>query len=88
MELNRPIPEPWRSFLTEIDGSLSKGVSFHCFGGFAIDHLFGLPRTTSDVDVMSGVVGSHHKMLLAIAGKNSQLHKSTGYILISSELSP
>ena len=37
--------------------------------------VFGLPRTTADVDVISGVVGSHHKMLLALAGRNSQLHK-------------
>jgi len=75
MDQNRPIPEPWNSFLAEIDRALTDAVSFHCFGGFAIDYLYGLPRTTSDVDVLSGVVGSHHQTLQSLAGRDSQLHK-------------
>ena len=75
MPQSKPIPEPWLSFLSEIDLSLNDEVHFHCFGGFAIDYLFGLPRRTLDVDVISGVVGSHHQLLSGLAGKDSELHK-------------
>lgn len=72
---DRTIPEPWLSFLREIDRSLESEVSFHCFGAFAITLLYGLPRETSDVDVISAVVGSHYDELTILAGKNSSLHK-------------
>ncbi|MEQ1605939.1 MAG: DUF6036 family nucleotidyltransferase [Pyrinomonadaceae bacterium] len=81
MDPNKPIPEPWQSFLAEIDSSLDSEVAFHCFGGFAIDYLFGLPRATADVDVMSGVVGSHYQELLSLAGKGSPLHENHGVYL-------
>ena len=69
------IPEPWLSFLLDIDLSLESEVSFHCFGGFAITLLYGLPRETSDMDVMSAVVGSHYDELMTLAGNGSALHK-------------
>jgi len=69
------IEEPWLSFLKEIDDSLESEISFHCFGAFAITVQFGLARETSDVDVMSGIVREHHDNLVALAGKDSLLHK-------------
>jgi hypothetical protein len=72
---NKTIPEPWLSFLREIDSSLESKVSFHCLGAFAITLLYGLPRETSDVDVISAVVGDHYGELMTLAGKNSELHK-------------
>lgn len=69
------IDEPWLSFLKEIDDSLESEISFHCFGAFAITIQFGLPRETSDVDVMSGIVREHHDKLVTLAGKDSALHK-------------
>ena len=72
---DKTIPEPWLSFLTEIDSSIESEVSFHCFGAFAITLLYGLPRATSDVDVMSAAVGNHYDELETLAGKNSALHK-------------
>lgn len=73
MPQNKPIPKPWQAFLAEIDLSLDEDAHFHCFGGFAIDYLFGLPRSTSDVDVISGVVRSQHQKLSDLAGKGSDL---------------
>jgi|ERR1035437_8237102 hypothetical protein len=70
----KQIPEPWKSFLKEIDDSIGSEVSFHCFGGFAIKLLFGLPRETSDVDVMAAVIRDQYAELLDLAGKDSALH--------------
>ncbi len=72
---DKTIPEPWLSFLRGIDNSLDSAVSFHCLGAFAIKLLYGLPRETADVDIMSAVVGGHYNELLALAGKNSPLHQ-------------
>ena len=72
---SKPIPEPWLSFLKEIDDSLESEVSFHCFGGFAITLLYGLPRETLDVDVMATVVRNDYDRLSSIAGKGSELYK-------------
>jgi len=69
------IEDPWLSFLKEIDDSLRSKIAFHCFGAFAITIQFGLPRETSDVDVMSGVVREHQDKLVDLAGKDSSLHK-------------
>jgi Nucleotidyltransferase of unknown function (DUF6036) len=71
----KPIPEPWLSFLKEIEESLGSEVQFHCFGGFAITYLFGLSRPTSDIDILSGLVREKHKELFNFAGKGSLLHK-------------
>lgn len=77
----RDIPEPWMSFLNEIDKSLTGSVSFHCFGGFAITMLYSLPRETSDVDIVAAVVRDKHEELQAVAGKGSRLHGKHGIYL-------
>jgi hypothetical protein len=48
-------PEPWRSFFAEVDAQLSAAVQLHCCGGFVVTQLYGVARTTSDVDFL-GVV--------------------------------
>ena len=72
---NKPIPEPWLSFLKEIDDSLASEISFHCFGGFAIELLYDLPRETVDLDIMATVVRDRYDELFELAGKGSALHK-------------
>jgi len=69
------IPEPWLSFLKEIDDSIESEVSFHCFGGFAITLQFGLTRETSDIDVMAAVARDQYKELFDLAGKDSPLNE-------------
>jgi hypothetical protein len=46
------LPDPWKSFFSEIDSALNQEVVFHCLGGFVAKILFDLPRETSDVDVL------------------------------------
>ena len=49
------IPEPWASFLSQVDDHLSEEVELHCFGGFVITMLYGLARSTVDVDALPAV---------------------------------
>ena len=46
------IPEPWRSFLNELDRIATSTVRLDCIGGFVITMLYGLSRPTADVDVL------------------------------------
>lgn len=46
------IPEPWLSFLQELDALATETVRMDCIGGFVVTMLYGLNRTTADVDVL------------------------------------
>jgi hypothetical protein len=67
-------PEPWRSFFAEVDSSLREDVHLHCCGGFVVTQLYGVARTTSDVDFL-GVVPNVRNDLTQIAGKGSASHQ-------------
>ena len=67
-------PEPWRSFFAEVDSRLSGEVELHCCSGFVVTQLYGVARTTSDVDFL-GVVPNVRNDLTEIAGKGSALHR-------------
>ncbi len=68
------VPEPWRSFFAEVDARLGEDVQVHCCGGFVVTQLYGVARTTSDVDFLSAVPNVRSE-LLQIAGKGSALHR-------------
>jgi Nucleotidyltransferase of unknown function (DUF6036) len=67
-------PEPWRSFFADVDSCLNEDTQLHCCGGFVATQLYGVARTTSDVDFL-GVVPSSWNDLTRIAGKGSALHQ-------------
>ena len=67
-------PEPWRSFFAEVDSRLSEDVYLHCCGGFVVTQLYGVARTTNDVDFL-GVVPNVRNDLARMAGKGSALHR-------------
>lgn len=46
------IPEPWFSFLKELDALATETVRMECIGGFVVTVLYGLSRATADVDVL------------------------------------
>ena len=73
------IPEPWRSFLLEIDGYVTHDHYFHCLGGFVVTHLYGSVRTTSDIDFLTLVQGNDE--LINYAGIGSPLYKRFGLYL-------
>jgi len=67
-------PEPWRSFFAEVDAQLHEEVALHLCGGFVVTQLYGVARTTSDVDFLS-VIPNLRASLGEIAGKGSPLHR-------------
>ncbi|MFY9725787.1 MAG: DUF6036 family nucleotidyltransferase [Bryobacteraceae bacterium] len=67
-------PEPWRSFFAEVDSYLNEDVQLHCCGGFVVTQLYGVARTTSDVDFLA-VVPNVMSELMKIGGKGSDLHQ-------------
>ena len=75
------IPEPWHSFLKELDQAASAEVSLHCIGGFVVTQLYGLPRQTADVDVIAIAPRDEQAAILRKAGKASELHKKYGVYL-------
>jgi uncharacterized nucleotidyltransferase DUF6036 len=67
-------PEPWRSFLDDIDAAANEDLVLHCIGGFAVSLYYGLSRPTGDLDVVE-VPPSTAVWLDRIAGKSSELHR-------------
>ncbi|MEP6716918.1 MAG: DUF6036 family nucleotidyltransferase, partial [Terriglobia bacterium] len=53
---------------------LTEDVDLHCCGGFVVTQLYGVARTTSDVDFLC-VVPNVQSHLTDIAGKGSALHR-------------
>jgi hypothetical protein len=77
----KPIPEPWKSFLDDVDGLLKEELHLHCLGGFVIARVYGLERDTSDIDVLP--VRQIDGSFLEACGKGSPLHKKHGVYLQS-----
>jgi len=67
-------PEPWQSFLADVDRELREEVHLYWCGGFVVTQLYALGRTTSDVDFL-GLVPNIRSTLLELAGKGSALHR-------------
>lgn len=60
-------------FLTELDAGLSAVTEIHCLGGFVLTVMYGVPRTTSDLDYTSAIPNSAYEELEALAGRESPL---------------
>src|SRR5262245_32241309 len=75
------LPEPWRSFLTDVDTRLTHNVQLHCCGGFVVTTRYGFARTTADIDVLSIVPTGEQQKLAVLAGRGSALHKTHGICL-------
>jgi len=68
-------PEPWHSFVKELDALAIGMVDFQCLGGFVVTQLYGLNRSTGDLDVLSIAPVEQRKEFLEKAGRGSALHK-------------
>lgn len=78
MSIEKP-PEPWLSFLNEIDDLAAGEAHFHCLGGFVVTQMYGSARSTSDVDFLSHLM--RNNVLTDHAGKGSRLHERYGIYL-------
>ena len=81
MTATHSIPEPWRSFLMELDASLTQEVCLHCIGGFVVTLVYGLARPTADVDVLSILPVDERLPLLEQSRLGSALHQRHGIYL-------
>jgi hypothetical protein len=72
---HRVPPEPWASFLRELDELLKAAVELHCLGGFVVTQQYGIGRETSDIDFLSSVARSLDDKVEALAGLGSALHR-------------
>jgi hypothetical protein len=79
--MSADLAEPWRGFLTDLDSLVSHDVRFHCCGGFVVTMLYGLVRTTADLDVLSILPTEDQRALATEAGQGSALHKTHGIYL-------
>lgn len=67
-------PEPWRSFLGDLDARLTGQVELRCLGGFVVAQHFGIGRETSDIDFVAAIIESGSDDLTRLAGLGSALH--------------
>jgi len=74
MPLSR-VPEPWHSFLTELDETASGEVYLHCLGGFVITLFYGFSRTTADIDTLAILPSTELTPLLKRAARGQELHR-------------
>jgi len=69
------LPEPWKSFLAEIDEALDQDVDLHCLGGFAGKVLYDFDRETSDIDILPVATNSEIQSALSLGLNGSKLHR-------------
>lgn len=72
MSYNRP-PDPWNSFLRDIDEFVSAETDLHLLGGFVVTVVYGAARSTSDLDVLTTT--RPDPKLLKFAGRGSELDR-------------
>ena len=71
-------PEPWLSFLRELDSIIPESCKLPCFGGFAVTEVYGISRATSDIDVLDVAPPRVVNFLMERAGRGSELHRCFG----------
>ncbi len=49
---DKSIPEPWLSFLHQLDSAVETEVRLDCMGGFVVTMVHGFSRPTADLDVL------------------------------------
>lgn len=71
----KQIPEPWRSFLRELDQKATEETRLDCMGGFVVTLHYGFSRETSDLDVLVIAPGEQRASLLELGSRGGPLHK-------------
>lgn len=72
---SRRVPEPWRSFLADIDAASPAAIEMHCIGGFAVTQHYALDRSTGDLDIFHAIPNDATRWLASEAGRGSAIHK-------------
>ena len=72
---HKGIPEPWFSFLRELDSAVHEEARLHCMGGFVISMVYGFSRPTGDLDVLEIGPKDIGPPLLELGMRGGPLHK-------------
>jgi len=71
----KQVPEPWGSFLEELDQRATEETRMDCMGGFVVTVLYGFSRETSDLDVLLIAPREQRTPLLKLGAQGGNLHK-------------
>jgi hypothetical protein len=69
------VPEPWNSFLGELDRGATEETRLDCMGGFVVTILYGLSRATADLDVLLIAPREQRAPLLELGVRGGALHR-------------
>lgn len=69
------IPEPWLSFLRELDSTAQEEVRLDCMGGFVVTLVYAFSRATGDLDVLEIAPAAAGRSLLELGMRGGPLHK-------------
>lgn len=72
---DKSIPEPWLSFLRELDASVQEDVRLDCMGGFVVTQVYGFSRTTGDLDVLEIAPSAVGRSIFELGMRGSPLHR-------------
>jgi hypothetical protein len=72
---SKQVPEPWRSFLAELDQRATEETRMDCMGGFVVTVLYGFSRETADLDVLLIAPREQAAPLLELGVQGGNLHK-------------
>ena len=72
---DKSIPEPWLSFLGDLDAAVETEVRLDCMGGFVVTLVYGFSRTTADLDVLEIAPREAGKPMLQLGMQGGPLHK-------------
>jgi len=75
MHPNKSMPEPWLSFLRELDSTVSEEVRLDCMGGFVITMVYGFSRPTGDLDVLEIAPREASRPMLELGMEGGLLHQ-------------
>jgi len=81
MPPNKRPPEPWDSFLKDLDVAVSETTRMDCIGGFVVAQFYGLGRPTADVDVIEIAPRKAADTIMAIGLRGSPLSRRHGIYL-------
>jgi hypothetical protein len=73
--LLKGIPEPWLSFLHELDSTAQEEVRLDCMGGFVVTLVYGFSRATGDLDVLEIAPAAAGRSILKLGMQGGPLHK-------------
>ena len=71
----KSIPQPWLSFLRELDSAVDTDVRLDCMGGFVVTVVYGFARPTADLDVLEIAPREAGRPMLALGMHGGSLHK-------------